>query len=143
MRYREKWQPAQFSKRSDRIEVAAARSGLTVRSTDHQGRHSAFTIYFASVCMPAAPGVEEAVLGLFEVIGLLTHLVVFAIGVGALAGIVPLARGRRAGLGLVLMALAMTIMILEPRWQLGAAAAVAYLTGFAVALWLLLGPVRS
>lgn len=80
---------------------------------------------------------------LFESVGLLTHLFVLAVGVGALLGIVPLARGRRAGFGLILMALAMTVMILEPRWQLGAWAAAAYVIGFAVALWLLIGPARE
>lgn len=80
---------------------------------------------------------------MFELVGLLTHLFVFAVGIGAIIGVVPLARGRRAGFGLVLMALAMTVMILEPRWRLGAWAAAAYVVGFAVALWLLLGPVRS
>ena len=49
---------------------------------------------------------------LFESVGLLSHLFVFAVGVGAIIGAVPLARGRRAGFGLVLMALAMTVMIL-------------------------------
>lgn len=82
-------------------------------------------------------------IGAFGLIGLLTHLIVFIIGLGALVGIVPLARGRRAGLGLVLMALAMTIMVLEPAWHLGAAAAVAYVAGFTIALWLLIGPERS
>lgn len=81
-------------------------------------------------------------LNLFETLGLVTHLFVFLVGVGAIMGEVPLARGRRAGYGLVLMALAMTIMILEPRWQLGLWGAAAYLVGFVIALWLLLGPVR-
>lgn len=76
----------------------------------------------------------------FELVGLLTHLFVFALGVGAVMGVVPLARGRRGGFGLALMALAMTVMILEPRWRLGASGAAAYVVVFAVALWLLLGP---
>lgn len=82
-------------------------------------------------------------LNLFQVLGLATHFFVFVVGIGAIVKIVPLARGRRAGFGLVLMALAMTVMILEPRWQLGAWSAAAYVVGFALALWLLLGPVRS
>lgn len=76
---------------------------------------------------------------LFELVGLLTHLFVFALGVGVIIGVVPLARGRRGGFGLVLMALAMTVMTLEPRWRLGAWGAAAYVVVFAVALWLLLG----
>lgn len=84
-------------------------------------------------------------LNLFETIGLATHLFVLVIGIGAILGIVPLARGRRAGLGLglVLMALAMTLMILEPEWQLGMVGAIAYFFGFFIALWLLLGPASS
>lgn len=80
---------------------------------------------------------------LFELIGLLTHFVIFSVGIGAIWGVVPLARGRRTGFGLVLMALAMTVMILEPTWQLGAWGAMAYIAGFATALWLLLGPQKS
>ena len=56
---------------------------------------------------------------LFELTGFLTYLIVFTIGVGALVGVVPLARGRRAGLGLVLMALAMTLLVLAPRRHRG------------------------
>lgn len=82
---------------------------------------------------------KNFVLNLFELVGLLTHLFVFAIGMGAIAGVVPLARKRRSGFGLILMALAMTIMIFEPRWQLGAGAAAVHVIGFAFALWLLLG----
>lgn len=77
-----------------------------------------------------------------EAIGLITHFVVFVLGIGAIAGIVPLARGRRAGFGLVLMALSMTLLVLEPRWRLGVAGALLYMIGFAAALWLLLGPER-
>lgn len=76
----------------------------------------------------------------FELAGLLTHVAVLVVGVGGSMGVVPLARGRRSGLGLVLMALAMTVLILEPRWQLGSWAAGTYVAGFAVALWLLIGP---
>ena len=87
---------------------------------------------------------EDLWLGLspspFEWVGLLTHLVVFAIGLGGLVGLVPLARRRRSGLGLVLMALSMTILVLEPRLHLGMFAAGAYIVGFVIALWLLLGP---
>jgi hypothetical protein len=79
----------------------------------------------------------------FQVAGLLTHLFVLLIGAGALAGIVPLAHGRRAGLGLVLMAISMSIVVLEPRLQLGAVGVSAYVVGFLAGLWLLLGPERQ
>lgn len=79
-------------------------------------------------------------LSLFEIAGLVTHLFVLVVGLGAIVGIVPLARKRRAGFGLVLMALTMTLMILEPYWQLGVWGAIAYVIGFIIALWLLLGP---
>jgi hypothetical protein len=78
----------------------------------------------------------------FELAGLLTHLVVLAVGVGGSVGVLPLARRRRSGLGLILMALSMTILILQPRWGLDEWAAVVYVLGFMVALWLLIGPAR-
>lgn len=81
-------------------------------------------------------------LSLFQIVGLLTHLLVFALGVGGLTGVVPLARGRRAGLGLVLMAISMGVVIMEPQWHLGGAGAGAYTIGFLAALWLVLGPER-
>lgn len=58
-------------------------------------------------------------LNAFQIAGLVTHALVLLIGIGAILGHVPLARGRRAGFGLVLMAAAMTIVVLEPRLQLG------------------------
>lgn len=76
----------------------------------------------------------------FQIAGLLTHLLVFALGVGGLTGIVPLARGRRAGVGLILMAIAMSIVVLEPILHWGMVAVVVYVTGFLTGLWLLLGP---
>ena len=82
-------------------------------------------------------------LSLLEVAGILTHLAVFMIGVFGIAGIVPLPRGRRSGLGLVLMALVMTLLVVKPGGLLGALAAAGYTIGFAGALWLLIGPVRS
>lgn len=80
----------------------------------------------------------------FEVAGLLTHLVVLVVGVGGIAKVVPLPRGPRSGLGLTLMALAMIVLVVWPRWQLpgGWAAAATYAVGFALSLWLLVGPVR-
>ncbi|MBN9563498.1 MAG: hypothetical protein J0H14_22660 [Alphaproteobacteria bacterium] len=78
----------------------------------------------------------------FQIAGLVTHLFVLLLGVGGLAGIVPLARGRRAGLGLVLMAVAMTIVVLEPRFHFGIAGVGIYVGGFLTGLWLLLGPER-
>lgn len=77
----------------------------------------------------------------FELAGLLTHLVVLAIGVGGIVGLVPLSRGRRSGLGLVLMALAMAVLVVPPLWRLGEPTATAgYVLVFAIALWLLIGP---
>jgi hypothetical protein len=52
---------------------------------------------------------------------------------------VPLARGRCSDFGLILMALSMTIVILEPRLHLSVLGAGAYVVGFAIGLWLLLG----
>lgn len=50
--------------------------------------------------------------GAIELISLLTHLGVFIRGLGGIMKVMPLPRGRRSGLGLVLMALAMTILAL-------------------------------
>lgn len=82
-------------------------------------------------------------LSLHELVGLLTHLVVFAIGAGAIAGLLPLARGRRSGFGLVLMALAMIVFTVQPRWPSDGLVAVGYVGIFAAALWLLIGPTRT
>lgn len=79
-------------------------------------------------------------LGIFEIAGLLTHLLVLALGVGGMIGWIPLVRGRRAGVGLLLMAVSMGLIMLEPSWQLGIFGAVAYTITFLTALWLLLGP---
>lgn len=76
----------------------------------------------------------------FEMAGLLTHLAVLVIGVGGTVSVVPLARGRRSGLGLVLMALAMAVLVLQPRLNFGWWAVASYVAGFAVALWMLIGP---
>lgn len=78
----------------------------------------------------------------FEVAGLLTHLLVVVLGAGGIIGVVPLARGRRAGAGLLLMAGSMGLVVLEPRWQLGFPGVAAYTMAFLLALWLLLGPER-
>ena len=79
-------------------------------------------------------------LNAFQVAGLATHALVLLIGLGAILGLVPLARGRRAGFGLVLMAAAMTIVVLEPHLRLGVVGVGAYVAGFLGGLWLLLGP---
>lgn len=79
-------------------------------------------------------------LNAFQIAGLVTHALVLLIGIGAILGHVPLARRRRAGFGLVLMAAAMTIVVLEPRLQLGMMEVGAYVIGFLTGLWLLLGP---
>jgi len=81
-------------------------------------------------------------LSLFALVGLLTHLVVFVIGVSGSLGLLPLARGRRSGLGLVLMAIAMVLFTLPPRSLPDWVVAAAYVVAFAVALWLILGPTR-
>lgn len=76
----------------------------------------------------------------YELAGLLTHAVVLALGVGAISGLVPLARGRCTGLGLVLMAVSMIVLIIGPGWDLGVTASVGHALFFFVALWLLIGP---
>lgn len=76
----------------------------------------------------------------YELAGLLTHTVVFAIGLGGVSGLVLLARGRRADLGLVLMAVSMVLLIVGPGWSLGLAASVGHAVLFFTALWLLIGP---
>lgn len=80
----------------------------------------------------------------FETVGLLTHLVVLVIGMGGIAKILPLPRGRRSGLCPTVMALAMTVLVVWPRWQQSGdwVAAMVYAAGFAAAFWLLVGPVR-
>ncbi len=80
----------------------------------------------------------------FETVGLLTHLVVLVVGLAGTAKVLPLPRGRRSGLGLALMALAMTVLVVWPRWQQSGdwVAAAVYAAGFALALWLLVGPMR-
>ena len=79
----------------------------------------------------------------FELVGLLTHALVLLLGLGGLIGLIPLARGRRAGAGLLLMAGSMALVVMEPRWQLGHVGATAYTIAFLAALWLLLGPERG
>ncbi len=85
-------------------------------------------------------GGSTVVLNQFQIAGLLTHLFVFLLGIGGLAGIVPLARGRRAGAGLILMAIAMAVVVLEPQLRFGATGVGVYVVGFLTGLWLLLGP---
>ena len=79
----------------------------------------------------------------FELAGLLTHALVLLLGLGGLLRLIPLARGRRAGAGLLLMAASMALIVMEPRWQLGLAGAASYTVAFLAALWLLLGPDRA
>lgn len=85
---------------------------------------------------------EVVSLSSHELVGLLTHIVVFAIGAGAIAGILPLARGRRSGFGLVLMALAMGVFTTQPRWPFEELMTIGYVGIFIAALWLLIGPAR-
>lgn len=82
-------------------------------------------------------------LNALQIAGFVTQALVFLFGVGSILGPVPLARGRRAGFGLVLMAAAMTIMVLEPRLQSGAVGGGAYVVGFLSELWLHLGPATA
>lgn len=79
----------------------------------------------------------------FELVGLLTHALVLLLGVGGLISLIPLARGRRAGAALLLMAGSMALVVMEPRWQLGLVGATAYTVAFMAALWLLMGPDRT
>lgn len=81
---------------------------------------------------------------IIEWAGLLTHTLVFMLGIGGIAGFVPLPRKRRSGAGLVLMALSMLILMVQPRLQMmpmGAAAG--HAVSFMIALWLLIGPVSD
>lgn len=55
----------------------------------------------------------------FELVGLITHALVLILGLGGLLGLIHLARGRRAGAGLLLMAGSMALVVLEPQWNLG------------------------
>lgn len=81
-------------------------------------------------------------LNAFDVAGLTTHVVVLLLGVGGIMGRVALPRGRRSGLGLVLMALAMAVLVVRPSGRgAGLVAAAVHLVSFGVALWLLVGPV--
>lgn len=80
----------------------------------------------------------------FDLAGLLTHLAVLGLGVAGVAGVVALPRRRRSGLGLILMALAMAAIVIEPRSATGEfVQAVVHVVLFAIALWLLIGPVRQ
>ena len=81
-------------------------------------------------------------LNAFDVAGLTTHVVVLLLGVGGIFGRVALPRGRRSGLGLLLMALAMAVLVVRPSGQgTSLLAAGAHFVLFGVALWLLVGPV--
>lgn len=79
-----------------------------------------------------------------ELAGMVTHVGVLSLGVGGLLGLESLPRGRRSGVGLVLMALAMALLIAWPRWRFGPelATAAGHVGLFCVGLWLLIGPVR-
>lgn len=85
----------------------------------------------------------ESGLANYELVGIVTHLFVLAVGVGGMANWVPLPRGRRSGLGLVLMALSMFLLMFAPRWQLDFLAAAGHAGLFFLALWLLLAPPRA
>lgn len=78
-----------------------------------------------------------------ELVGLITHAFVLLLGLGGLLGLIPLARGRRAGAGLLLMAGSMALVFMEPQGKLGLVGAAVYTVAFLTALWLLLGPDRE
>ena len=78
-----------------------------------------------------------------EIAGFATHTLVLLLGLGGVLGIIPLARGRRGGAGLILMAVAMTVLVAAPRLPSPLTASMAYVVGFLAALWLLLGPDRQ
>mgnify|MGYP001240628121 CR=1 FL=1 len=78
-----------------------------------------------------------------EIVGLLTHLGVLGIGLLGLLGVVGLPRGRRSGIGLMSMALAMGVITIGPQYALPIPAIAAYIVLFALGLWLLIGPIRK
>lgn len=78
---------------------------------------------------------------LVEFIGLLTHAFVLLLGLGGMLRIIPFPRGRWTGVGLILMALSMMLLVVAPRLASPMSGALVYAIGFVVALWLLLGPV--
>ena len=75
-----------------------------------------------------------------ELVALLLHVGVLAIGVGGMLGVVPLPRGRRSGLGLALMATSMLVLFAAPAWNLGPLATTGFLAAFVPGLWLVAGP---
>lgn len=82
-------------------------------------------------------------LSLFDLAGLLTHVAVLGLGLAGIADVVALPRGRRSGLGLVLMAVAMAALMIEPRSARGELLqAGIHVVLFSLGLWLLIGPVR-
>ncbi len=81
-------------------------------------------------------------LSAFDFAGLLTHAVVLGIGLGGIARQVTLPRGRRSGVGLVLMAAAMALLFTRPTASVTRfAVGLAHVVIFGIALWLLVGPV--
>ena len=75
-----------------------------------------------------------------ELVALLLHVGVLAIGVGGMLGVVPLPRGRRSGLGLALMATSMLVLFAAPAWNLGPLGTTGFLAAFVPGLWLVAGP---
>ncbi|MDA8185891.1 MAG: hypothetical protein M0005_11630 [Actinomycetota bacterium] len=75
-----------------------------------------------------------------ELVALLLHIGVLAIGVGGMLGVVPLPRGRRSGLGLALMATSMLVLFAAPAWNLGPLGTTGFLGAFVPGLWLVAGP---
>lgn len=75
-----------------------------------------------------------------ELVALLLHVGVLAIGVGGMLGVVPLPRGRRSGLGLALMATSMLVLFSAPAWNLGPLATTGFLAAFVPGIWLVAAP---
>ena len=75
-----------------------------------------------------------------ELVALLLHVGVLAVGVAGMLGVVPLPRGRRSGLGLALMATSMLVLFAAPAWNLGPLATTGFLVAFVPGLWLVAGP---
>lgn len=73
-------------------------------------------------------------------VAMLAHVGVLVTGVGGILGVVPLPRGRRSGIGLVLMAASMLVLFATPTWIPEAFGAAGFVATFMPGLWLVAGP---